>query len=100
MKLNQDKIFKISLFLSFSITLIGVMFKLMHWPGGSYILAGGVLFSLLYIVIALTTIFPDPKIPLFEKFLWLVGFIFTGQITGFLYYFMMIKPKYQSNSSH
>ncbi|RZJ33382.1 MAG: hypothetical protein EOO51_13940 [Flavobacterium sp.] len=89
--MNSIRLYSLALFLSIPILIIGALFKLLHWPGAAFIFPLAFLISIIYIIIGLTMIFRSNK-PLPEKFLWLIGFIFFGLITGLLYYFIEI-PK-------
>jgi len=81
--------------ISIAITIIGAMFKIMHWPGASLLLSLGLLLSLIYIVIALIEIYKTESKSLVEKVLWLIGFIVFSWIVGLIYYFVELKPKYK-----
>ncbi|MCX6232097.1 MAG: hypothetical protein NTZ33_11190 [Bacteroidetes bacterium] len=87
--------FKISLFISFAVTICAVLFKIMHWPYADILFTTGTLISLIYIMIALTDIYQTENKTIIEKLLWLLGFIFLSFIAGFIYYFIVIKPKYR-----
>ena len=98
MTLNYNKmikLYKTSLIISLSVILIGAMFKIMHWPGGRFLLSIGLLISLIYIVIGLIEIYKTESKTLFEKLLWLIGFIAFSWITGLIYYYSELKPKYK-----
>jgi len=89
------KLYKTSLMISIAITIIGAMFKIMHWPGASLLLSLGLLLSLIYIVIALIEIYKTESKSLVEKVVWLIGFIVFSWIVGLIYYFVELKPKYK-----
>lgn len=89
------KLYKTSLMISIAITIIGAMFKIMHWPGASLLLSFGLLISLIYIVIALIEIYKTESKSLVEKILWLIGFIVFSWIVGLIYYIVEMKPKYK-----
>jgi len=83
--MENRKIIVISFAVSILSTLIGAFFKIMHWEYASEILVFGLLLSLIYIVMSLVEIFDSKKVDGLEKFMWLIGFIFISQITGFVY---------------
>lgn len=87
------RLYKISLEISFSITITGAMFKIMHWPGASLLLSIGMFVSLIYIVIALVEIYKTDK-SLIEKILWSFGFVVFSWLVGLIYYSKELKPKY------
>jgi len=92
---KKIKLYRTSLMISIAITIIGAMFKIMHWPGASLLLSLGLLLSLIYIVIALIEIYKTESKSLVEKVLWLIGFIVFSWIVGLIYYFVELKPKYK-----
>jgi hypothetical protein len=83
--MDTKKIILISFIISFFTTIIGALFKIMHWPNASIILGIGLLLSLVYIVLCLMEISNSKKVNGLEKLMWLVGFIFISQITGLVY---------------
>ena len=85
-------IYKLTLIISFFATVVGAMFKIMHWPGASLLLNIGVVLSLVYILIALTNIYKSDK-SIIEKILWLIGFISLSWITGLVFYFKEMRKK-------
>ena len=93
-------LYKFSLFISFFVKIIGVIFKIQHWPGASQLLSIGLIVSLIYIIIAFVEIYKNERITLFAKLLWLFGFIVFLTIVGFIYYFTVLKPKYKSKNNN
>jgi predicted membrane channel-forming protein YqfA (hemolysin III family) len=89
------KLYKTSLIISIAVTIIGAMFKIMHWPEARLLLSLGLLLSLIYIVIALIEIYKTESKTLVEKVVWLIGFIVFSWIVGLIYYFVELKPKYK-----
>jgi len=85
------RFYKPSLIISLIITIIGAMFKIMHWPGASTLLTIGLLTSLIYILIALSNIYQTDKKTLIEKLLWLIGFICFSWIVGLIYYYSELR---------
>lgn len=83
--MDTKKIILISFIISFFTTIIGALFKIMHWPNASIILGIGLLLSLVYIVLCLMEISNSKQVNGLEKLMWLVGFIFISQITGLVY---------------
>ncbi len=85
------RFYKPSLIISLIITIIGAMFKIMHWPGASTLLIIGLLTSLIYILIALFKIFQIENKSVIEKLLWLIGFICFSWIVGLIYYYSELR---------
>lgn len=91
------RFFKVSLIISVPVTIVGALFKLMHWPGASILLQIGLLCILVYTAIALYLIFRSRK-PIIEKFLWLIGIVCFGLIAGIIFYFIEI-PKHSKKKA-
>ena len=85
MKTNLDKIVITSFFLLFIITIIGALFKIMHWPGASMLLIIGLLSLAVFIFTALYEVHNSKTINSSEKFMWTIGFLFFGSIAGLVY---------------
>ena len=92
-KSKMARIYKISLIVSFIAITLGVMFKIMHYPGSSYLMTIGGITSLIFIIIALTEIYKSEKKSLIEFFLWLLAFILLTVVTGLVYYYTEIKKR-------
>lgn len=88
--MDLTRLFKISLILSVPISIVGALFKLMHWPGSNNLLLIGSLCSLVYSVIALYLIFKSRK-PAIAKILWLIAFICISLIAGIIFYAVEIR---------
>jgi hypothetical protein len=82
---THKRIIVISLAISFILTIVGALFKIMHWPFASILIGVGLLLSLIYIVLCLIEISNSKKTNTAERYMWLVGFIFMAQITGLVY---------------
>jgi len=93
------KFYKPSLIISLFITIIGAMFKIMHWPFASFLLTIGLIISLIYVVIALIEIHQTENKTLIEKLLWLIGFVCLPWIVGLIYYYKELKSKIRKNAS-
>lgn len=89
------KLYRISLTISVLVITIGAMFKIQHWSGGNLLLSIGFLTGLIYTVIGLMEIYKTERKSLFEKLLWLIGFIAFPLIIGLIYYYIELKPKYR-----
>jgi len=87
--------FKISLFIGLAMAILGILFKIKHWPGADILFTIATLISLIFIMIALMSIYQTENIGIFEKLLWLIGFILNPFIAGFIYYQMLRRAKYK-----
>ena len=83
--MNTESFIRPTLFLSISITIIGSMFKIMHWPYATLIMAFGMILMLFFIISAIYEVMNSSKIDGSEKFMWVIGFLFFGIITGLIY---------------
>ena len=57
----------------------------MHWSYATEVLIIGLLSQLVFIILSLTEISKSERIDGTEKFMWFIGFIFMGTISGLLY---------------
>lgn len=85
MKTNTDKIVITSFIFSFILTIVGALFKIMHWPGASMLLLIGLLSLALFIIMALYEVFNSKTINSSEKLMWTVGFLCLGSLAGLVY---------------
>ena len=83
--MDTKKIIMISFISSFFITIVGALYKIMHWPYASILLSVGIVISLVYVVLCLMEISNSKQVNGLEKLMWLVGFIFISQIAGLVY---------------
>lgn len=83
--MDTKKIIMISFISSFFITIVGALYKIMHWPYASILLSVGIVISLVYVVLCLMEISNSKQVNGLEKLMWLVGFIFISQIAGIVY---------------
>jgi uncharacterized membrane protein YdjX (TVP38/TMEM64 family) len=83
--MDTKKIIMISFISSFFITIVGALYKIMHWPYANILLTIGIVISLVYVVLCLMEISNSKQVNGLEKLMWLVGFIFISQIAGLVY---------------
>ncbi len=83
--MNKDKLVTYSFLLSFIITILGALIKVMHWPNGNLIITIGLLFLVIFVFTSIYEITNSEKIKNHEKIIWVVGFIFFSTITGLIY---------------
>ena len=57
----------------------------MHWSYAREVMILGLLSQLVFIILSLTEISKSDRIDGTEKFMWFIGFIFIGTISGLLY---------------
>lgn len=92
--MKRNKLYLISLLVSTLCLLIGSLFKITHWPGGSQLVTIGLISALVYIFIGILFLFEDKEKSMGLKLLWILGFFFFSFITAWFFYFLEIKnPK-------
>jgi len=67
------------------VTIIGSLFRIMHWPFSIMILEIGFLLLIFFIIVSVNEILKSKKIDGTEKFMWVMGLLFFGIFTGLLY---------------
>lgn len=83
--MNLAQIQKFCFFISFSIIIIGALFKIFNWPFANMLLFLGLLLFAIFIIISIYEIINSNKIDGTEKFMWIIGLLFFGFIVGFIY---------------
>jgi hypothetical protein len=73
---------------AFFLVIAGTLFKIMHYASADMLLGAGLLLTLVYTVIALYEIHGSRKLPVSEKVMWTIGFLFLNTVTGLLYILM------------
>jgi NADH:ubiquinone oxidoreductase subunit 2 (subunit N) len=83
--MNKQNLLYGSFFASFILTIVGSLFKIMHWPFASMLLTIGLISLALFVLMSILEIMNSKKIEGTEKFMWVIGFLFFGLITGLIY---------------
>ena len=91
--MNKYRLYRIFLNFSLAFLMIGFLFRIMHWQGGSAFISIAYVLSIVYVVIGVVETFQDEQKEMLEKGAWLIGFLFLTPITGIVYYFTEIKKK-------
>jgi predicted membrane channel-forming protein YqfA (hemolysin III family) len=81
----MKQIVPISFALSFFITIIGALAKIMHWSFSQPLLILGLLSLVVFVVMSIYEIVNSTKIKRSELVMWIVGFLFFAHITGLVY---------------
>lgn len=74
-----------SFIISFVLTIIGALMKIIHLPFANIFLTIGLLSLAFFIVVSVNEILKSKKIDGTEKFMWIMGLLFFGMFTGLLY---------------
>jgi putative Mn2+ efflux pump MntP len=78
--------------------MLGAFYKIQHHPGGSDILATGLLISLYWFFMGLAGLFRSNTLSPGQRVLWLAGFLLFTWPAGLLWYFREIKPLREKNN--
>ncbi len=81
-------LYKIAFFLSIVTGITGLAAKIMHFPLGQILILLGLVFTMVYVIIALYEINKSDRITPDEKIMWTAGFILISTVTGLLYLIM------------
>jgi hypothetical protein len=81
----MKQIVPISFALSFIITIIGALVKIMHWPFSQPLLIIGLLSLAVFVGYSIYEIANSNKIKRSELVMWIIGFLFFSHITGLVY---------------
>jgi uncharacterized membrane protein YqjE len=90
---GMERYFKSLVLISLAIVIIGLVIRIEHWPGAQITRLVAYAISLIYIFWALRDIYSSHKTRI-VKILWTLGFILVPWITGLVYYYKEIRPKY------
>ena len=85
--------FKVALIITVVFSLLGVFFRISHYPYGKLLLAISFIASLVFIVLGLIDVIDNERSKIHEKIMWTIGFIFLSWIAGILYY-----PKFKQRN--
>lgn len=83
--MNSKQLLNISFFIFFTAIFVGAIFKLQHWNYASTLLTIGLISLALFVITAIIEIMGSKKIDGAEKFMWTIGLLFFGAITGIVY---------------
>ncbi len=71
--------------MSLLLTIVGAYLKIIHAKGAEEFLIISLLASLFFLFAFISDVKKSPYIHSSEKFMWTIGFIFMGWLTGLLY---------------
>ena len=89
--MTKYQLYKFSLIAGIILILLGAFYQTQHHEGSSEFLITGMLISLIYFFIGLSEVSRDPHRSLFQKTVWILGFILFMGITGIIYYFTDVR---------
>ena len=87
MEIEKNNLFKKTFTTAFFFSIIGAILKINHMENSSFLLIIGIIFTLIYIMIAIYEVNNSTKIKSNEKVMWTIGFITISFFVG-LYYFV------------
>jgi hypothetical protein len=91
--------YRIALVVSIASSMLGAIFKTMHWEGASSLITIGLIAVLAYTSIGLNDVYQNKNNSLKDTFLWTISFVLFTYIVGLVYYFYELKPKYRVNET-
>jgi hypothetical protein len=71
--------------LAFSNIMIGSVLKIMHIGNMDYLLAIGLVFSIIFMVLSIYEVLNSNRIKKSEKLMWTIALLFLNTLAGFLY---------------
>lgn len=78
--------YRISLNITLITSMMGILFKLNHYPYANFLLAGSTFFSLGFILPGLQDVYRNRRSNPNEKWMWTLAMIFLSWIAGYLYW--------------
>ena len=67
-------------------SLIGAYLKVRHLDGANYVLAAGLLCSLVFIIFALVEVWNTDRVRKQDRILWTIAILLLGSLGGLLYF--------------
>lgn len=83
--MNTNTFIRQSYSLSILMTIIGAILKINHHTLATPVMAIGLILLAIFIIAAIYEVMNSSKIGGNEKFMWIIGFLFFGSISGFVY---------------
>jgi hypothetical protein len=83
--MKNKQILNVSFIASIVIVILGALIKIMHYPYSQIVLVVGLLSLVVFWIVAISEIKSSTRITGSEKFMWIIGLIFCGSITGLVY---------------
>ncbi len=86
--MKQGTFLTISFLLSFVLTILGAYLKIMHATGADFVLAIGLIASLVYVLLAMYEVWSSDLFNHGEKIMWTVAFVMLMSVGGLIYFLM------------
>ena len=96
--MKANTIITVSFILSFILTITGAILKIMHLQNAEFILMGGIITNVIYLIFAIIEIINSTKINHREKIMWTIAFVLMTSIAGFIYFFVGRKRVLNKNA--
>lgn len=84
-KSGRDTVIYVSFAIGFSFLLISAIFRISHWQGAQTLFTGGLVATIVYMVVALYEVFRSTRINKPEKIMWTICIILLSPIAGLVY---------------
>lgn len=82
---SVNRIVPTSFFAGVLFSLIGAYLKVRHLDGANYVLAAGLLCSVVFIIFALVEVWNTDRVRKQDRILWTIAIVFLGGIGGLIY---------------
>ena len=83
--MNKGQILKVNFFIWFVCMIIGAALKIMHYSYGGFLLNVSIACYFIFAALAIYEVLQSNRIEKNEKFMWMIGLLFLGTLTGILY---------------
>jgi Na+-transporting NADH:ubiquinone oxidoreductase subunit NqrB len=89
-------LYRILLNIGVSVLLVAFLFRIMHWPGGTFLWNISYFLTIAYVIVGIIIVLKDQGKEALEKGAWTIGFILLPPIIGIIYYHLEMKRKIAS----
>lgn len=83
---NLNRIVPISFIAGALLSMIGAYLKIRHINGADYVLAAGLLCSVIFIILALVEVWNTDRVRQQDRVLWTIAILLLGSLGGLLYF--------------
>lgn len=85
---NLNRIVPISFIAGALLSMIGAYLKIRHVETADYILAAGLLCSVIFIILALVEVWNTDRVRRQDRVLWTIAILLLGSLGGLLYFIL------------
>ena len=91
--MNISSLYRILLNIGISVLIIGFLFRIMHWPGGTLLWNISYFLTVAYVIVGVIIVIRNQGKETLEKGLWIIGFLLIPPIIGIIFYHTEIRRK-------